>query len=252
MMETRSDAITSSKLNPFDQQKKDELLDMLFSAPIPKEELHLNLTLFLDRRLISRILFVDEIYRKILPIHGSILEFGVRYGSNLSLFTSMRGIHEPFNHNRKVVGFDTFEGFAGVDSSMDGTAKAGDFAVTEGYEAFLDKALTQHERMAPLENIRKFKLVKGDATTTIQEYLSQHQETVIALAYFDFDIYKPTAECLKAILPYLSRGAVIVFDECNDAAFPGETTALREVLGTNKFVLRHSPYRSNAAYLVFE
>lgn len=251
-METRSDSISSGKLNAVGQAQKNKLLEMLLSAPIPREELHLNLTLFLDRRLISRILFINDIYRQILPIHGSIFEFGVRYGSNLSLFTSMRGIHEPFNHNRKVIGFDTFEGFVGVEPEMDPDARAGDFAVTPGYEAFLQDLLLQHERMAPLENIQKFQLIKGDAASTIESYLLEHQETVISLAYFDFDIYKPTAACLKAILPYLSKGSIIVFDECNDAAFPGETVALREVLGTNKFALRHSPYRGNAAYLVYE
>ena len=251
-METRSDSISSGKLNPQDLEIKNKLLTLLFSSPIPKEELHLNLTLFLDRRLVSRVLFVDEIYRQILGIHGSIFEFGVRYGSNLSLFTSMRGIHEPFNHNRKIVGFDTFEGFVGVESHRDGEAQSGDFAVTKGYEDFLQDLLLQHEQMAPLENIRKFQLVKGDASVTIEAYLRDHQETVISLAYFDFDIYKPTVDCLRAIVPYLSKGAIIVFDECNDAAFPGETAALREVLGTNKFTLRHSPYRGNAAYLVYE
>jgi len=251
-METRSDSISAGKLNAQDQEKKNQLLTMLFDSPIPKEELHLNLTLFLDRRLISRVLFIDEIYRQILPVHGSIFEFGVRYGSNLSLFTSMRGIHEPFNHNRKIVGFDTFEGFVGVEPQMDGDAKSGDFAVTTGYETFLQNLLLQHERMAPLENMRKFELVKGDASVTIESYLRDHQETIVSLAYFDFDIYKPTAACLKAIVPYLTKGSIIVFDECNDAAFPGETAALREILGTNKFRLRHSPYRGNAAYLIYE
>ena len=44
-----------------------------------------------------------EIYRKILDVHGVIMEFGVRWGRNLALFESLRGIHEPFNHNRKIV-----------------------------------------------------------------------------------------------------------------------------------------------------
>lgn len=251
-METKSDSITAAKLNPDSQRQKYALLDMLDDAPIPREELHLNLTLFLDRRLVSRILFVDEIYRKILPVHGSIFEFGVRYGSNLSLFTSMRGIHEPFNHNRKIIGFDTFEGFASVDAKRDPGSKSGDFGVTAGYEEFLEGLLRHHEKMAPLENIEKFRLVKGDATRTIGEYLAQHQETVVALCYFDFDIYQPTASCLQAIVPYLTRGSVLVFDECNDATFPGETAALRDVLGTNKFRLERSAYRANAAYLVYE
>lgn len=34
------------------------------------------------------------------------MEFGVRWGQNLALFESFRGIYEPYNYNRKIVGFD--------------------------------------------------------------------------------------------------------------------------------------------------
>jgi len=106
--------------------------------------------------------------------------------------------------------------------------------------------------MAPIDHIQKFTLVKGDATKTIKEYLANHQETIISLAYFDFDIYKPTHDCLEAILPYLSKGAVIGFDEINTPEWPGETKAFREVLGTNNFSVVHSTYRANAGYIIYE
>ena len=38
----------------------------------------------------------------------------------------------------------------------------------------------------------------------------------------------------------------------NVEEFPGETKAFREVLGTNKFKIIHSAFRSNAGYIVFE
>lgn len=239
--------------NPADAAVKDALVERLFQAPIPREELQHNLFLFQDRRIISRLLFIHELYQHALPVHGNIFEFGVRYGANLALFTSFRGIYEPFNHNRKIVGFDTFAGFAGVRAGKDGgEAAPGDFAVTQGYETFLEGTLALHERMAPVESVRKFELVKGDATREIGRYLTAHPETVIALAYFDFDIYEPTRRCLEAILPYLARGAVIGFDELNDPQWPGETVAFREVLGATGAKLRHSKYRANAAYLVLE
>ena len=36
-----------------------------------------------------------------------VIEFGVRWGANLGLFQSLRGMYEPFNYNRKIVGFET-------------------------------------------------------------------------------------------------------------------------------------------------
>lgn len=95
-------------------------------------------------------------------------------------------------------------------------------------------------------------MVIGDATINISKYLQAHKETIIALAYFDFDIYKPTAECLKEIIPYLTKGAVIGFDEINVLECPGEAEALREVLGTKNYRIQHSIFRANAGYLIFE
>lgn len=248
-----SEADISKYYNAKDFNNRIGLYDMLKNSPIPDEEIMNNIGLFLDRRILSRFLFIQELYEQIIPIHGSIFEFGVRYGQNLSLFTSLRGIHEPYNYNRKIVGFDTWEGFLDVHSKDDKKRwKKGDFAVPEGYEIFLENVLLKHEQMAPIETIKKFELVKGDASIKVKDYLKNHQETIISLAYFDFDIYQPTRDCLEAIIPYLSKGAIIGFDEINVPEWPGETAAMRELLGSGKFRIVHSKYRANAGYIVYE
>jgi Macrocin-O-methyltransferase (TylF) len=238
--------------SPKDFNTRMSLLELLRKCPIPDTEFLSNVGLFLDRRILSRFLFINEMYQRILGIHGCVMELGVRYGQNLSLFTSLRGIYEPFNHNRKIIGFDTFEGFPVVDKTKDmKDVKTGEFSVPERYEQFLSTVLKVHENMAPIESIKKFDLVKGDASKTVKKYLDEHSETIIALAYFDFDLYIPTKDCLEAIVPYLSKGAVIGFDEINVPGWPGETAALREVLGTNSFTIRHSGFRAEAGYLVY-
>lgn len=247
-----SEVKINTSYNPKDVASRNNLREHLFNSPIPGEELLNNIGLFLDRRTISRFLFINELYQKIIPIHGNIFEFGVRYGQNISLFTSYRGIYEPYNHNRKIIGFDTWEGFPEVDKKKDKPDwQAGDFAVPEKYEDFLEEVINLHEKMAPIPEVVKHTFVKGDASKTIEEYLKEHPETIISLAYFDFDIYKPTRDCLEKILPFLSKGAVIAFDEINVAEWPGETQALREVLGTNNFMINHSTFRSNAGYIIF-
>lgn len=233
---------------------RQQMQQLFADCPIPLDERLSNLGLFVRRQDLSRLLFINDLYRQIVDVHGSIMEFGVRWGQNLAMFGSLRGIHEPFNHNRKIVGFDTWEGFPSVHAKDGGSevAEVGAYATTRGYEGYLEKLLACHEQQSPISHIRKFELVKGDATVEIDRYLERHSETIVALAFFDLDLYEPTKKCLLAIRDRLTRGSVVAFDQVNVQTFPGETLALKEVLGLDRVALRRSPYSNAASYLVVD
>lgn len=227
-------------------------LDLMRSCPIPDSELLMNLGLFLTPQTLSRILFMDFLYRQTLEVQGVVMEFGCRWGQNASLFTAMRGIYEPFNRLRKVVAFDTFDGLTGT-ASEDGTAmREGMYGVTEGYESYLKSVLAFQEKESPLPHLCKHEIVKGDVTETLPDYLERNPETVVALAYFDLDIYAPTLATLNNIKDRLTRGSVLGFDELNDHATPGETLAVKEALGLGRYPLRRFPYNSRTSYLVID
>lgn len=232
------------------------LVGHMKAGVVPEAELHANLPLFLRRQELSRILFLDHIYRQILDVSGYILEFGVRYGANLALYTSLRGMYEPYNYSRKIIGFDTFEGFAGAsdaDKELGGGAwKEGDYAVPLGHEAILTEMLRIHEGFSPLGHIEKFQLRKGDVRETLPKFLTDHPETVVALAYFDMDIYAPTKEALRLIKPRLHKGSVIVFDEFCCDYFPGETQAVLEELDLRSLRLKRHPHQPFCAWAVVE
>ena len=230
------------------------LAGALENAPIPRDELLTNLGLFVSRRLLTRILFLTELYRKILPVHGVILELGTRWGQSMSIWSSLRGIYEPYNYSRRIIGFDTFAGFPST-APQDGknpVITQGAYGVTPGYDTFLNDLLEYHEQQSPIPHIRKFELVRGDATKTLPAWLADHPETVVAMAYFDFDLYEPTRACLAAIEPYVTKGSVVGFDEVNYPEFPGETVALREVFGLGRYSIRRTRYESLASYVVIE
>lgn len=229
-----------------------EFFQMFKQSPLPEGELLSNLGLYMNRQTLSRILFMHELYQKIINVHGVIMEFGVRWGQNLALFESFRGIYEPYNYNRKIVGFDTFGGFPAVDAKDGAQVAEGDYGVTDNYAAYLERVLQYHESESPIPHKKKFELVKGDACLTIDDYLQRHSETVVALAYFDFDIYLPTRKCLEAIRDRLTRGSVLAFDELNCPEFPGETLAVKEVLGLDRYAIRRSPLNPLCSYLVIE
>lgn len=234
-------------------QKRTEFLKLFKHTPIPDAELLSNLGLYLNRQTLSRILFMHQLYKKIINVHGIVIEFGVRWGQNLALFESFRGMYEPYNYNRKIIGFDTFSGFPEVDNQKDGNCIAkGDYGVLMGYENYLNKIIEYHESESPIAHKKKFELIKGDATETIKHYLEAHPETIVALAYFDFDIYKPTTTCLKAIRACLTKGSVLAFDELNCPEFPGETLALKEVFGLDKYAIRRNHLNPLCSYIVIE
>ena len=61
----------------------------------------------------SRLLFFDYLYKLNLKLKGQLwnLELG---GTKLVNFSALRGIYEPFNRHRKIIGFDTFKGFPSI------------------------------------------------------------------------------------------------------------------------------------------
>jgi hypothetical protein len=229
-----------------------QAVDYLKRCPIPDDQLLPNLGLFLSSKNLARILFMEHIYKQIVDVQGSVIEFGTRWGQNIALFAALRGIYEPFNRHRKIVGFDTFTGFPEI-SKQDGSAElieVGNLAVTENYREYLEKILEYQEMENPLAHIKKFELRAGDATVEIEKYLKENPQTIISLVYFDFDLYKPTKKCLEIIRPYLVKGSIVGFDELNDPDSPGETVALREVFGLNNIKLKRYRYASRVSYFV--
>lgn len=235
-----------------EKDNKANLVDTLRSKGVPDSEILDNLGLFLTRQALSRINLIQSLYQQILPVHGVIMEFGVRWGQNLALLSNLRGMHEPYNYNRKIIGFDTFSGFPEVSSEDGGLVKKGDYSVTDDWKSTLETILDFHQGNSPIPHKKKYELVEGDATATLKAYLEKHPETIIAMAYFDFDIYKPTKDCLEMILPHLTKGSVLAFDELNCDVFPGETLALKEVLGLSKYALKRDPHNPLVSYLVIE
>jgi hypothetical protein len=229
-------------------------LELFRRAPIPKDELLGQLGLFINRQVWSRYFYLHELYRQIIGVHGVVMEFGVRWGQNLALFTSLRGMYEPFNHTRKIIGFDTFEGFPSLHEKDGRAAVAvkGAYGVTEGYERYLEELLAYHESESPISHMRKFELVKGDVCVTVPAYLERHPETIIALAYFDLDLYEPTKACLEALRGRLTKGSIVAFDELNYPTWPGETLALKECLGLDRYAIRRTPHNPEPGYIVIE
>ncbi len=227
------------------------LLKLFADSPIPAEERITQLFLYMRKQDIARLLMLNELFEKILPVQGNILDFGTRWGRNMVIFQALSAIYEPYNHGRKIIGFDSFEGFPAVHEldGKDSIVKEGAYATTPNYDDHLQQVLSAQGVQNPLSHIARTELRKGDASVTVTEYFKANPESSVALAYFDFDIYLPTKACLEAIKDRVTKGSIIAFDELNSHSFPGETQALKEVFGFDAYPIRRSKFSSIQAYI---
>jgi hypothetical protein len=233
---------------------RSKFVELFKNSPLPVDNILSNLGLYLNSKTLSRILFMNFIYQQAVDVQGVIMDFGTRWGQNMSLFAAMRGIYEPYNRHKKIIGFDTFRGFPSV-SEKDGSSEMihkGNVSVTDNYLSYLTEIMDCQEKDNPLGHIKKYDFVVGDACEGIKRYLTEFPETIVALAFFDFDLYEPTKACLEAIKPRLVKGSVLGFDELNDHDSPGETAALIEVFGLNNIRLKRYKYASRVSYFIVE
>ena len=70
-----------------------------------------NFTKYVPRQTLARFMARYEIFKLIQDVQGSIVECGVQFGGGLMSFAKISAIMEPYNFQRRIIGFDTFSGF---------------------------------------------------------------------------------------------------------------------------------------------
>jgi Macrocin-O-methyltransferase (TylF) len=254
---TINEAIFASKIDPKKNSEQNidyyESLSSLYESDPKSTLLKLrSFAVYAPRQVVTDFLVRYELFKMILDIPGSILEFGVFNGQGLFSFAHFSTIMEPSHITRRIVGFDTFGGFSGVGkedaSSRSQFMRDGDYAV-DSYDS-LSKAIDLFDQNRFIGHVPKVELVKGDVTLSLDEYLDQNPHTIAAMLYLDMDIYTPTKHVLERMIRRVPKGGIVAFDELNMKDFPGETIALLESLNLNSVPLRRFPFCSRIAYFI--
>lgn len=209
---------------------------------------------YVPRQTISHFLAKHELFQKAPYVHGHIVECGVFLGAGLMTWANLSVIYEPVNHTRRIVGFDTFDGFP--DLSEQDAAGSTNYAKAKGLAvdsfADLQECIRLYDLNRPIGHIPRVELIRGDACKTIPQYLADNRHLVVAMLYLDFDIYEPTKAAIETFLPRMPKGSIIAFDELNQAAWPGETLAVLESVGLRSLRIQRSPITSSLSYAVLE
>lgn len=216
-LRTNAEAMVIPRTKEVWEQYPDALEDKL--ANFPK---------YVRRQNMTRFLAQYEIFKKILPVKGSIIECGVYRGGGLMAWAKMSAILEPVNLTRRIYGFDSFAGFPAVADQDKGAFSEhvgiGDLNADSKKE--LEELIDIYDSDRFLGHVSKVKLIQGDATKTIPLFIEEHQHLVVSLLFLDFDLYEPTKVALEYFIPRMPKGAIVAFDELDNPLWPGETKAL--------------------------
>lgn len=207
----------------------------------------------MNRISLSKILFYKEIIDKITDIPGCILELGIQWGATTSLLYNLTSIQEPYNFRRKIIGFDTFEGFP--SSSISNLEKnigweENALSTVENVDQMINKSLELHQNFSAMPHMKKYELVKGDVVQTLPDWFESNPCETVALCVFDMDLGIPTRKALEEILKHTQKGSILVFDEYSHPLFPEEGRVAREFLEANKFKFKKSIFLPYTAYVV--
>ena len=236
---------------------RDSVEHLFESSRLSTQEKLSNFPKYVARPVLTRFLSRMECFKLALEVQGDVIDCGVLFGGSLMTWANASAIFEPYNSQRRVIGFDTFQGFpslaeqdkAGTSSQM----KVGGFDLSDaGIVDELEHAVALFDQGRPLGHIPKTELVVGDIAKTIPAYLEKNQHTVVSLLHIDVDLYEPTKVALEHFVPRMPKGAVLVFDELNSKLWPGESVAVLDAVGISTLRIRRFSWDSYLSYAVIE
>jgi hypothetical protein len=232
----------------FDQDIWSETLKIIEEGNISQHDVIENFMLFLRRVNFAKFLTHIELFKHTIDLPGSIVECGVFKGMSLLTFTKLIEIYCPGDTLKRVIGFDTFSGFVGLDAK-DGIPDTKRGKLTGGwnsgeFKSSLEKLIGVTKKDSMIPRFNRVELVEGDVSKSVPEYIAANPGLRISLLHLDLDLYQPTLDALKALYPLVVSGGVVLLDEYGMEGFPGETQAFDEYFGGARPKLTKFPFIS--------
>lgn len=136
-------------------------------------------------------------------INGDLVECGTWKGGTLAFMMKILDEHKIYD--KKVYGFDSFEGLPKPNLELDGSHSHG----WEGaLKASIEDCLRAIEKVNVSENIR-YEFIKG----FFKDTLPKNNLNVISVLRLDGDWYDSTMDCLNHLYDKVENGGFIIIDD---------------------------------------
>lgn len=195
---------------------------------------------YVKRMNIAKFLAHYEIYKLVKDLPGHIVELGVFKGESLLRFSQFTEIFEPYDRSFRVIGFDNFNGFEGLNEKdgeiiTDMDKVVGGWSSKKNREELFELInVYDNDRFIPQK--QKIQIVEGDILKTVPKFYNKNKNIKIRLLHLDADLYEPTLVGLKYFWDLLIPGGVLLLDEYAFDGFIGESVAVDEFFKKNKIV----------------
>jgi O-methyltransferase len=144
-----------------------------------------------------------------LEVEGDVVEFGVHYGHTA---VALNRRLQAQGSDKNLWLFDSFEGMPEISNPLDSAWERGDLAAPV---EVVERVFKDDERV---------KIVPG----FFSDSLPKHPDLKLAFCHVDADLYESIKECIEYIMPRLSPGGIIVFDDYGFRSCPGAKVAIHE------------------------
>lgn len=253
-MKNSHESTRISYSNSASLEARSELFDRLKNYNASDEETERSLGLFIRGSLLARFFAIREVYEKIVNKPGVIVDLGTWRGQTSVLCENLRAIFEPLHLNRRIISFDTFEGYKGFSNKDKQTEihKEGTYKVDEGYASYLQSLLEIHEKNNAMgHNYGKHKVIQGDCRDKLKEYFQDNPNEIVSLAFFDVNSYDPTLKSFEIIYERLIPGGVVAFWQLTRNVIPAEGMVYaNNILNKIPHELHRSSFYPGLCYMV--
>lgn len=232
-----------------------EIFRMMNAYQATDAEKERSMGLFLRGSFLARVFAITDIYKQIVTIPGAVFDVGTWRGQTAVICENLRAIFEPLHFNRRIVCFDTFEGYKGFSDKDKATNlhRDGTYALSgNDYAEFLRQLLVLHEKSNAMgHNHGKHKVIKGDCRETIPQFFSENPNEYLALAFFDVNSYDPTQKAFEHVWEHLVPGGIAAFWQLTRNTIPAEARVYAEkILPSYRHTLHRSETYPGLCYLV--
>jgi len=161
---------------------------------------------------IDRIALAISFLRGSLCVPGDVAEFGTYKGHTA---ISLNRVLNEAGSDKKLYLFDSFAGMPDTSNPLDTIWEEGDLTSDE------------QEVRDLFKDSPRVEVVPG----FFRDSLPNHPDLKFSFCHIDADIYSSVQECIAYILPRLSVGGIILFDDYGFPETAGGKAAIEEVFG---------------------
>lgn len=247
MKQKKSDK-TKIGTSEFDSGIWSKIEHVILKHQLDPQEILENFPLFLRRVNFAKLLSHIELFNLSKDLPGAIVELGVFKGASFMTFVKLCDILCSGDTLKRVIGFDTWQGFIDLHVNDGPENKARDKIVggfnADSFFPVLQQAIDIEKEDSFIPRFHRAQLIQGDCRKTIPEFIKKNPGLRISLLHLDLDLYEPTLVALEQLYPLVVTGGVVILDEYAMEGFPGESKAIEHYFKDKSPKIRKFPYIS--------